>query len=110
VERVRKDDQVRVRSGKDRGRVGRVVRVYPGKGRVLVEGVNIVTKHERLRPGGPGSPQEGGIIQTEAPVDISNVQLVCPRCEEPPRVGFRYEEEGDRLSKIRFCKKCDATF
>jgi large subunit ribosomal protein L24 len=110
MERVKKDDRVRVRSGKDRGREGRVVKVYPDREKVLVEGVNMVTKHERLRPGGPGSPQEGGIIQTESPVHLSNVQPVCPRCEEPTRVGFRYDEPDDRLSKARYCRKCDATF
>lgn len=109
MQRVRKDDRVRVISGKDRGREGRVIRVYPDRDRVLIEGVNVVTKHERIRQGMSGT-REGGIIQTERPIHISNVQPVCPRCDRAVRVGFRELDEGDRLSKARICRNCDATF
>lgn len=110
MRRVRKDDQVLVITGKDRGKEGRVVKIYPDRDRVLIEGINMVTKHEPLQAGGAARPQEGGIIQTEAPVRLSNVQPICPQCEEPVRVGFELLDEGDRTSKVRVCKRCDAQF
>lgn len=109
MQRVRKDDRVRVMSGKDRGREGRVVRVFPKDDRVLVEGVNYVKKHEPLMAA-PGGAQQGGIIETEAPIHISTVMPVCPSCDEPVRVGFVEIEEGDPRSKTRVCRRCDAQF
>lgn len=109
MERVRKDDRVRVIAGKDRGKEGRVIRVLHDRDRVLVEGINFVRKHERLRQTARGS-QEGGIIETEAPVHISNVQPVCPSCGEATRVGFVLTEEGERRSKARACRHCGGTF
>ncbi|MEX0869078.1 MAG: 50S ribosomal protein L24 [Nitriliruptoraceae bacterium] len=108
MHRIRKDDQVQVIAGKDAGRTGRVVRLFFDRDKVLVEGVNYVKKHERMQQ--QGGTQEGGIIETEAPVHVSNVLPVCPSCGEATRVGFVYETEGDRRSKVRRCKKCDATF
>lgn len=109
MQRVRKDDRVRVITGKDRGKEGRVIRLLPDRDRVLVEGVNYVRKHERIRQTQRGA-QEGGIIETEAPIHISNVQPVCPSCDQPVRVGFRLSEDGDRRSKTRVCRNCGATF
>ncbi len=109
MRRIRKDDQVEVIAGKDAGKAGRVVKIFTDRDRVLVEGVNYVTKHERVQAPGRGA-QEGGIIETEAAVHISNVLPVCPSCDEATRVGYVYEVEGDRRSKVRRCKKCDATF
>jgi large subunit ribosomal protein L24 len=109
MRRIRKDDQVQVISGKDAGKTGRVVKLFEDRDRVLVEGVNYVKKHERVQSR-RGGAQEGGIIETEAPVHLSNVMPVCPSCDKPTRVGFVYETEGDRRSKVRACKKCDATF
>jgi len=109
MRRIRKDDQVKVIAGKSAGRTGRVVKVFLENDRVLVEGVNYVKKHERVQQNRAGA-QEGGIIETEAPVHVSNVMPVCPSCDEATRVGFVYETEGDRRSKVRRCKKCDATF
>jgi large subunit ribosomal protein L24 len=109
MRRIRKDDQVRVISGKDAGKSGRVVKLFLDRDRVLVEGVNYVTKHERIQSR-RGGAQEGGIIQTEAPIHLSNVLPICPSCGEATRVGFAYEHEGDRRSKVRSCKKCEATF
>ncbi len=109
MHRIRKDDQVKVVAGKFAGRSGRVVKLFLEKDKALVEGVNYVTKHERIeqqRGGGQG----GGIIQTEAPIHLSNIMPVCPSCGEATRVGYVYESEGDRRSKVRSCKKCDATF
>ncbi len=97
---IRRDDEVRVMSGKDRGRSGRVVRVLPREGRIMVEGVARAKKHARPSK----RRQQGGIIDVELFVDISNVQLVCRSCGQPTRVGHR--TDGDR--KIRVCRKCEA--
>jgi large subunit ribosomal protein L24 len=108
MRRIRKDDQVKVIAGKDAGKTGRVVKVFVERDRVLVEGVNYVRKHERIQT--QRGAQQGGIIETEAPVHVSNVQPICPSCGAATRVGFVYETEGDRRSKVRSCKKCDSTF
>jgi large subunit ribosomal protein L24 len=109
MRRIRKDDQVAVVAGKDAGRTGRVVKLFTDRDRVLVEGVNYVKKHERIQQTRRGA-QEGGIIETEAPIHVSNVMPVCPSCDRPTRVGYAYATEGDRRSKVRSCKRCDATF
>ncbi|MBW3661906.1 MAG: 50S ribosomal protein L24 [Actinobacteria bacterium] len=109
MKRIRKDDRVRVISGKDSGKEGRVVKVWPDRDRVLVEGVNYVKKHQSMRQNQRGA-QEGGIIETEAPIHISNVMPVCPSCDQAVRVGFTLTEEGERRSKMRECRKCGATF
>ena len=103
--KIRKGDRVRVLAGKDLGKEGRVISVFPVKGRVLVEGVNRVKRHEKIRPakGGRGG-QEGGIVTMELPVDLSNVTLVCGSCG-PTRVGFRVDGEG---VKTRICRKCES--
>src|SRR4051812_9496271 len=105
---IKKDDTVRVISGKDRGREGRVVRVLPGEGRVMVDGVAMAKKHQRSTgKRAKGSSQQlyqaGGIIDAEMYVDISNVQVVCSACGKATRIGHRVE--GDR--KVRFCRKCE---
>jgi large subunit ribosomal protein L24 len=99
--RIKKGDQVAVISGKDLGAHGRVLRVLPGKGKVVVEGVNRVTRHEKVRMNRRGG-QEGGIAHKEAPVDLSNVALVCPT-DGPTRAGYRVEDSG---AKVRVCRKC----
>ncbi len=97
---IRRDDEIRVMTGKDRGRSGRVVRVLPREGRVMVEGVARAKKHSRPSK----QRQQGGIIDIEQFIDISNVQLVCKSCGQPTRIGHRMD--GDR--KIRVCRKCEA--
>jgi large subunit ribosomal protein L24 len=97
---IRKDDEVQVVSGKDRGRRGRVVRVLPREGRIMVEGVARAKKHSRPSK----KRQQGGIIDVELFVDISNVQVVCRSCGQPTRVGYRID--GD--DKVRICRKCEA--
>lgn len=99
--KIKKGDQVAVIAGKDLGARGRVLQVLPGANRALVEGVNRVTRHEKIRMNRRGG-QEGGIEHKEAPVNLSNVALVCPT-DGPTRVGYRVESDG---SKIRVCKKC----
>ena len=100
--KIKKGDRVVVISGKDLGAEGRVIEVIPRKGRVMVEGVNRVTRHEKVRMNRRGS-QEGGIAHKEAPIDISNVALVCPT-DGPTRAGYRVEEGTG--AKVRVCKKC----
>lgn len=95
--RIKENDQVKVISGKDRGKAGRVIEVDAAKGRVLIEGLNMVKK--ALRP--KGQTQKGGIISVEAPLHISKVMIVCKKCGAT-RAGYRFENE----SKVRFCKKC----
>jgi large subunit ribosomal protein L24 len=103
---IKKDDNVRVMTGKDRGKEGRVVRVLPREGRVMVDGVALAKKHMRAsgkRSTGGQQLQQGGIIDAETFVDISNVQIVCRSCGQPTRVGHRVE--GD--TKVRICRKCE---
>ena len=99
--KIRKGDNVAIIAGKDIGVEGRVLEVLPKKNRVLVEAVNRVTRHEKVRMNRRGT-QEGGIEHKEAAVNISNVALVCPT-DGPTRVGFRVEPTGTR---VRVCKKC----
>jgi len=99
--RIKREDMVEVIAGNDRGARGRVLRVLPKEGRVVVETVNIRKKHQRPMQAGRGQVQ-AGIIQFEAPFDASNVMVICPQCGEPTRVGIR-REAGAR---IRVCKKC----
>jgi large subunit ribosomal protein L24 len=105
VARVRRNDIVQVISGKDAGKSGRVVRVYPKTQRVMVEGLNRVTKHTRIRTTRRGA-QEGGIEHIEAPLHISNVMPVCTKCDQPTRVGQRITDTG----KVRYCRRCNAEF
>jgi len=103
---IKKDDNVRVMAGKDRGKTGRVVRVQPGAGRVMVDGVALAKKHQRSsgkRSTSGQQLQQGGIIDVEMYVDISNVQIVCKSCGQPTRVGHRID--GD--AKVRICRKCE---
>lgn len=97
--KVRRGDTVKILSGKDRGRRGKVLRVLPRRERVLVEGVNLKKKHRRSRR----QDKKGEIILLPAPLSISAVQLVCPQCGKPTRVGYGWNEAG---SKVRKCKKC----
>jgi large subunit ribosomal protein L24 len=105
MERVKRNDTVRVISGKDAGKEGRVVRVYPQRDRVMVEGINVATKHERVRTSRRGA-QEGGISHVEVPLHLSNVMPVCPSCGAPTRVGARTVAD----KKVRYCKKCESEF
>jgi large subunit ribosomal protein L24 len=100
---IRKGDRVAILTGKDSGKRGRVVAVYPGDHKILVEGVNRVKRHEKVRPARGRQGQEGGIITKELPVDISNVALICP-ADGPTRVGMRINADG---TKIRICAKCE---
>lgn len=98
---IRKNDNVVVIAGKDRGKRGRVLRLVPGKNRLIVEGVNFVKKHTRPNP---GQNVKGGIVERESPFHVSNVQLVCPECGAATRIGRRLLGDG---RKVRICRKCD---
>ena len=97
---IRKDDKVVVISGKDKGKMGKVLVSNPKAGKVIVEGVSVATKHQKPRKQG----EEGGIIKLETPIYASKVQLVCPKCGKATRVGFKVENG----KKTRICKKCGA--
>ncbi|SHK38260.1 50S ribosomal protein L24 [Thermocrinis minervae] len=101
--KIKQGDKVVVMRGKDKGKVGEVLKVIREKNRVLVKGVNIVKKHVKAIP----NVREGGIFEMEAPIHISNVMLLCPKCEKPTRVGFRIVQEGNVMRKYRYCKKCN---
>ena len=96
---VKKGDRVKVIAGKDKGKEGEVIRALPQKGRVVVEKVNMIKKAQRPTQANP----QGGIMTMEAPLNASNVMLVCPQCKEATRVGHRFDEAG---KKHRVCKKC----
>jgi large subunit ribosomal protein L24 len=96
---IRKNDNVLVIAGKDKGKTGRVRFAYPKKERLLVEGVNFVKKHSRAR----GAVKQAGIIEREAPIHVSDVMLLCSKCNKPARVGSRFLADG---RKVRFCRVC----
>jgi large subunit ribosomal protein L24 len=97
---VKKNDNVIVVAGRDRGKRGRVLRVIPDKGRVIIEGVNFIKRHTRPNP---QRNIKGGIVEREASLAAANVQLVCPECSNPTRVGRKSLDDGRR---VRFCVKC----
>ena len=99
---IKKNDRVQVIGGADAGKVGRVLQVFPKKGRVLVEHVHIIKRHTRPNP---AKQIKGGIAEKEAPVNISNVQLFCATCNAPKRIGYKIVNGR----KQRVCKKCGAS-
>ncbi len=100
--KIKKGDNVQVMTGKNAGHQGRVLAVMPKEGRLLVEGVNMVKRHMKLRAARGRSGQEGGIITQEAPIHASNVQVICPT-DGPTRIGYRITDDG---AKVRICRKC----
>ncbi len=103
--RIKENDEVQVISGNYKGVRGKVIRVIPSKNRVVVSGVNLVKKHQKPRPTGGRTQAQGGIIEFEAPIHVSNVMLIDPEKGEPTRVGIRRDQDGKRT---RFAKKSDA--
>ncbi len=96
--KIKKDDKVIVIAGKEKGKLGTVLKVDSEKRRIIIEKVNVVKKHAK-----PSQTNQGGIVEKEAPLNISNVMIICNKCAEPTRIGKRILEDG---SKIRVCKKC----
>ncbi len=97
--KIRKDDTVVITTGKDSGKKGKVRRVWPDKERVIVDGANMIKRHSRARR----AARQAGIIELEAPIHVSNVMLVCSKCNKPTRVGFQFLADGKR---VRVCKSC----
>ena len=98
---IRRNDQVVITAGRDKGKRGRVIRIEPRKNRLFVEGLNIVTRHLSAQQGGR---TRGGLTTKEAPLNISNVKIVCPSCDENSRIGTRILGDG---TKVRVCKACN---
>jgi len=98
--RIRKNDNVIVIAGKDKGKTGTVRHAYPSKERLVVEGINMIKRHTKPRT----ATDPGGVIHREASIQISNVMLVCSKCSKPTTIGYRSLKKG---GKVRFCKHCD---
>jgi large subunit ribosomal protein L24 len=98
--RLKKDDKVKVLNGKDRGKIGKVLKVLNKKERVLVENINIVKRHTRPN----AKNRQGGILESEAPLHWSNVMLMCNKCVTPVRIKMRILDDG---KKVRVCRKCN---
>ena len=96
---IRKNDMVLVITGKDKGKKGKVRFTYPENKRIMVEGVNFIKKHSKAK----GAARQAGIIEREATISVSNVMLLCSKCNHPARVGFRFLDDG---KKVRFCRAC----
>ena len=109
--KVKKGDTVQMLTGKDRGKQGRVIDARPREGKVIVENLNVVTKHQKPRPirdaNRMGGTQiaPGGRIERPAPVSVSNVMLVCPVCKLPTRVGYTFKEIKGGRAKVRVCRR-----
>jgi large subunit ribosomal protein L24 len=99
--KVKKNDTVLIISGKYRGRKGKILKAFPKKDKVLIEGINLRKKHQKPKKTG----DKGEIIEIPAPIHISNVKIICPKCKKATRIGYRIEG-GE---KYRICKKCDKT-
>jgi large subunit ribosomal protein L24 len=102
--KVKKNDQVMVTTGKDRGARGRVLRVLAADRKAIVERVNMIKRHTRPNP---NKGVQGGILEREAPIQVSNLKVICPECGKPSRLGRRRLDDG---RGVRVCKSCDATF
>ena len=96
---IRKDDTVLVITGKDKGKKGKVRFAYPRKKQVIIEGINFIKKHAKAKK----AARQAGIIDLEAPLDISNVMLLCAKCNKPGRIGYKKLEDG---RTVRFCRAC----
>jgi large subunit ribosomal protein L24 len=97
---IKKNDKVMVIAGKEKGKTGKVLRIFPKRDRAVVEKVNFIKRH--MRPG--AHSRQGGIVEKENPINISNLMVVCGKCTDHTRVGRRVLEDG---SRVRYCKKCD---
>lgn len=96
--KIKTNDKVKILSGKDKGKLGKVVQVFPEEGKLVVEGMNVIKKHLKTR----SKNEKGQVLELAAPFFSSKAQLVCPKCEKPVRVGYKIEND----KKIRVCRKC----
>ncbi len=97
--KIRKNDNVLIIVGKDKGKKGKVRKAMPDKESVIVEGFNLIKRHSKTK----GKTRQAGIIELEAPIPISNVMIICNKCNKPARLGYRELEDGN---KARFCRSC----
>jgi len=97
--KIKKNDQVQILTGKDRGKRGKVLRAFPKSGKIIVEGLNLVKRHRRPRKGG----EKGQRVEVPAAVPVSNVMIICPVCGKPARIGYKVVADN----KARICKKCE---
>jgi large subunit ribosomal protein L24 len=97
--KIQKNDNVLIIVGKDKGKKGKVRKAIPGKDSVIVEGLNLIKRHSKTK----GKTRQAGIIELEAPVHISNVMVICNKCNKPARIGYRLLEDGKRA---RYCHNC----
>ena len=97
---IRKNDSVMVIAGKERGKTGKVLRVLPEKNAVIIERISIVKRHTKPR----GPQQSGGIVEKEAPINASNIMMMCDKCNAPVRIGHQELSDG---KKIRICRRCN---
>ncbi len=100
--KIKRNDVVKVIAGKDKGKSGKVLKIFPVKSKIIVEGINYLKKHTRKTQENP----KGGVIQRENAINISNVAMICTRCSKPARVGFTQLSDG---AKARICKNCKET-
>ncbi len=98
--KIKNNDNVIAIKGKDRNKKGKVVRVLPAVGRVIVGGINLIKKHQKPKRNG----EKGKIVTMEAPINIANIALICPKCGAVARIGYKKMESGD---KVRICRKCN---
>ena len=99
--KIKKGDHVVVVAGRDRGRTGEVIAAYPDRGKVLVQGVNVMKKNKKVSYQGQRGAKEGGITHEEAPIDVSNVQLADPATKKAARVGYRFDDDGNKFRVAR---------
>ena len=102
---VKTGDTVMVMSGEDKGKTAKVKKAFPSTGKIIVEGVAMVKKHQKPR----GQGMQGGIIEQEAAINACKVMVVCPKCKKPTRIGHTFTE-GEKARKVRACKTCGAAF
>ena len=96
--KIKKNDTVLIITGKDRGKKAKVLEAFPKEGKIIVEGVNIIKKHRRPRKEG----EKGQVVEISKPIDVSNIKIICPKCKQAARVGYKIIQDG----KYRTCKKC----
>jgi len=97
--KIKKDDRVKVISGKDKGKEGKVLKTFAKEDRIIVEGINKIKRHQRAT----NNQRESGIIEKDAPISVNKVMLICPVCDKPTRIGHKRLENNE---KVRMCKKC----
>lgn len=102
---IKNGDLVKIIAGNDKGKTGKVLKTYPSEGKIVVEGVNITSKHKKAR----SAQDNGGIIKQPSRIDVSNAVIVCPACGLDTKVGAGFEEKNGKQVKIRVCKKCGAS-